>query len=563
MASGIPVPCGPCKQGEVNTKADIWCYNCDEGLCSTCSSHHKRIKSSRDHKTIDIQTYTSYIPPTSLIKTKCDAHSLQFNVYCPSHLMPCCDECISTSHSQCTGITSLASVVEKTKIEKSKESVEKDINSITYFLDKLINNKSGNLKRGEQQYESIKQSVSKIRNEINAHLDHLEEQLFKETDTIWNLEKSKLTSLIHEIEDKQKILKEMKDDLKTVTENTSKLQCFLGLHQFEQQVSQYQRYIEDLEDSKRASEVEMKIKQNGELEKILKELQLIKSFGEVTVVNTEISLKRQTSVSREAQIELQEQSNIENMTMNIETTIQTNFIRPISEIICLMDGRVIVLEQGDKVNLLTSDGKFEKQLPIHGKAFSVSQIDQNTIAITYPFEKAIKIFNMKKETVTKVITLDKQCLGLSSSNNSLVVGLSKDEIRIIDLEGNTLKSIKVESKSFLNYLVYCNNRIVYSDFNKTVYCYDESGKQIWQHKHDLSGPRGLFVDTYGNIIVADFGFGSVKVISKDGQDSKVLVRKEDLGYKTWGICFNKHKESYGFICDDNGKSITRFNLSYD
>ncbi|XP_071153893.1 uncharacterized protein MAL8P1.12-like [Mytilus edulis] len=566
MASGIPVPCGPCKQGKVNTTADIWCYNCDEGLCSTCSSHHKRIKSSRDHKTIDIQTYTSYIPPSSLIKTECDAHSLQFNVYCPSHLMPCCDECISTSHSQCTGITSLASVVEKTKIEKSKESVEKDINSITYFLDKLINNKSGNLKRGEQQYESIKQSVSKIRNEINTHLDHLEEQLFKETDTVWNLEKSKLTSLIHEIEDKQKILKEMKDDLKTVTENTSKLQCFLGLHQFEQQISQCQRYIDNLEDSKRANEVDIKIKQNGELEKILKELQLIKSFGEVMVVNTEISLKRQTSVNREAQIELQEQSNIENMTMNIETIIPINISpinisKTITDMICLLDGRFIVVERVGKVNLLTSDGKFEKQLPISGEAWSVSQINLDNIAVTSATN--IEIFNMKKETVTKDIILNKSCFDLSFNNNSLAVGLGKDEIRIIDLEGNTLKSIQVESKSYLFHIVYCKDVVIYSDNgDKTVYCVNESGKKIWQHKHDLSGPRGLCVDTYGNIIVADFGSGSVKVISKDGQDSKVLVRKEDLGYKPWCICFNKQKESYGFICDIHGKSITRFNLSY-
>ncbi|CAG2239334.1 unnamed protein product [Mytilus edulis] len=476
--------------------------------------------------------------------------------------MPCCDECISTSHSKCTGIKSLASVVEKTKIEKSKESVEKDINSITHFLDKLVNNKSGNLKRGEQQYETIKQSVSKIRNEINKHLDHLEEKLCKEADTVWSQEKFKLTSLITEIEDKQKILKEMKDDLKTVTENTSKLQCFLGLHQFEQQISQCQRYIEDLEDSKRASEVDIKIKQNGELEKILKELQLIKSFGEVMVVNTEISLKRQTSVSREAQIELQEQSNIENMTMNIETTIPINISKLISDMICLMDGRVIVVEQRGKVNLLTSDGKFEKQLPISGKAWSVSQINLDNIAVTSA--NNIKIFNMKKETVTKVIKLNEACFGLSFSNNSMAVGLSKDEIRIIDLEGNKLKTIQVQSKSYLFYLVYCSGKVIYSDRDdKTVYCYDESGKQIWQHKHDLSGPRGLCVDTYGNIIVADFRSGSVKVISKDGQDSKVLVREEDLGYSPWCICFNKHKESYGFICDDNGKSITRFNLSYD
>ncbi|XP_063420867.1 uncharacterized protein LOC134706088 [Mytilus trossulus] len=506
MASSKSVTCGPCKQDKVNTQADIWCNNCDEGLCSTCSSHHKRTESSRDHSTIDIQTYT-------MIKTECDAHSQKFNLYCPNHLMPCCNEC----HSKCTGIKSLGSVVEKTKTEKWQESVEKGIISITNFLDEMVNNKSENIRRGEKQSESIKKSVSQIRNEINKYLDNLEEKLCKEVHTVWGQEKSKLTRLITEIEEKTIKLRKMQDDLKKVTERTSKLQSFLGVHQIEQKVHQCQRYVEEIEDSERASEVSIKIKQNGELGKILKELQVIKSFGEVMVVKTEISLKRQTCVSKEAQIELQEKSKIENMTMNIETRIPINVSKHISDIICLMDERVILVEQRGKAYLLTSDGKLEKQLPISGEAWSVSQINLDNIAVTCD-----------------------------------------------DLEGNTLKSIQVENKSPLFHIVYCKDRVIYSDYDgKTVYCVNESGEQIWQHKHDLSGPHGLCVDTYGNIIVADVGSGSVKVISKDGQDSKVLVRKDDLGYTPWHICFNKHKESYGFICDACGNSITRFSLSYD
>ncbi|CAC5371268.1 unnamed protein product [Mytilus coruscus] len=155
MASSKPIPCGPCQEGKVNTKADIWCYNCDEGLCSTCSSHHKRSRGTRNHKTIDIKSYKPSIPA---IKTECDKHGKQLNLYCPSHLMPCCDECISTSHSKCTGIKSLAGVVEKTKIEKSTQSIEKQIDSITHFLDKLIENKSINISRGEQEIKSIQKS---------------------------------------------------------------------------------------------------------------------------------------------------------------------------------------------------------------------------------------------------------------------------------------------------------------------------------------------------------------------------------------------------------------------
>ncbi|VDI78773.1 Hypothetical predicted protein [Mytilus galloprovincialis] len=517
MASSKPIPCGPCIEGKVNTKADIWCYNCDEGLCSTCSGHHKRSKLSRDHKIIDIKNYK---PSVQAIRTECDKHGQQLNLYCPSHLMPCCDQCISKSHSKCTGINSLASVVEKTKIEKSKESVEKEINSILQLLGKIENNKSQNIKRGEQEYESIKEFIVKIRNEIDKHLTHLEKKICGEADTIMNKEKSKATDLITEIEEKQKNLKKMQDQLHSVIPHASKLQSFLGVHQIEQKVHQCQRYIDDLDKDDRAKEFTIKMKENNEVEKIIKKLG---SLGELTVVKTDMDLKKETSVRREAQVESQEQSNINNMTINIEKKIKINMER-ISDMICLMDGRLIIVEWGAKVNLLTPDGKLLKKLPIPGKAFSVTQINQNTIAITYHCEKAIKIFNMENETVTKVITLDKYCYGLSSSDDSLVVGLIDDVIRIIDLEGNTLKSIQVKCESYLNYLVYCNDRVIYSDCNgNAVYCVDQSGKQIWEYKQDLSWPMGLCTDTYGNIIVADQDSDRIIVISKDGKESKVLL----------------------------------------
>ncbi|XP_052070132.1 uncharacterized protein LOC127708956 isoform X4 [Mytilus californianus] len=556
MASNKSILCGPCHKGEINTKAGIWCFNCDEGLCSTCLSHHKRSKGTCDHKTIDIKSYN---PSIQAIKTECDKHSQQLNLYCPSHLMPCCDECISTSHSKCTGIKSLVSVVEKTKIEKSKESIETDINSILNLLVTLINNKSKNIEKGENQCLSIKKSIKGIRQEINKHLDHLEKKLSQEIDTIWNQEKSKATDFISEIEGKKEHLKEMKRNLQTVTSNTIKLQSFIGVHQIEQKVHQCQRYVEDLDQS--TKEVDIKMKQNDEIEKILNKLGTLKSLGEVIVIKTEVAMNRETSVKRKAQVESKEQSNINNMTMNIETKIEINIKKRISDMICLMDGRVIVVEWGGKVNLHTSDGKLQKQLPIPGNAWSVTQINQNTIAMTYPNEGAIKIFNMENEAVTKVITLNKGCWGLSFYNNSLAVGLNNDEIRIIDLEGNTLKSIQVESRSNLEYLVYRNDRVICSNYKgKAVYCVDGSGKQIWQYTQDLSRPWGLCTDTYGNIIVADCVSDRIIVISKDGQNSKVLVSKEDGLDRPMCICF-KHNESSGFICDNNGTYLAKFNLS--
>ncbi|XP_063411313.1 uncharacterized protein LOC134694242 [Mytilus trossulus] len=499
-------------------------------------------------------------------KTECDAHGQQLRSYCPSHLMPCCDECIPQSHSKCTGISSLASVVEKTNIEKSKDSVGNEINFILNFLNKLAHNKSENLQRGEKQYQNIKASISEIKTEINKHLDNLEKKLCKEADTIWGLEKSKLTDFMKEIEEQKKRLKEAQDDLRTVHSHTSKLQSFLELHQIEQHVHQCQRYVDEQNETVR--EVDIKLKQNDEIQ-ILSKVQSLTSLGEVKVGETEITLRKEISFGREGQVELQYQPNINNMTMTIETTIQINLkdVISISDMICLLDGRIIVVELRGNVSILTSDGKLQKQLTFDDGARNVTQIKQNAIAITYPREKAIKMFNIENETITKVITLDKKCWGLSSSNNALVVGLHRNEIRFIDMEGNTqLASIEVQNETLLYNLVCCNDVVIFSDYKgKAVSCINKSGEQIWQYQQDFLGPRGLCTDTYGNIIVADMVSDRIIVISKDGQESKVLISKEDGLTFPQIICFS---ESSVFICyrsvtnDELANYVTKFNLSY-
>ncbi|CAG2184493.1 unnamed protein product [Mytilus edulis] len=127
--------------------------------------------------------------------------------------------------------------------------------------------------------------------------------------------KSKATDLIAEIEGKQKNLKKMQDQLHTVIPHASKLKSFLGVHQIEQQVHQCQRYIDDLDKDDRAKEFTIKMEKNNETEKIIKKLG---SLGELTVVKSDMDLNTETGVRREAQVESQEQSNINNMTINIE-----------------------------------------------------------------------------------------------------------------------------------------------------------------------------------------------------------------------------------------------------
>ena len=71
-------------------------------------------------------------------------------------------------------------MVKKTKKENSKEPFDKDIHSTLDILNEMVNNKSENIKRGEQQCESIKGRIAELREKINKHLDYLEEKLCQE-----------------------------------------------------------------------------------------------------------------------------------------------------------------------------------------------------------------------------------------------------------------------------------------------------------------------------------------------------------------------------------------------
>lgn len=91
----------------------------------------------------------------------------------------------------------------------------------------------------------------------------------------------------------------------------------------------------------RANDVDIKMKQNNEIEKILSKIKSLKSLGEIIVDKSEINLKIEINKHKEAQVE----SNINNMTMNISTKIPIKMKKLITDMICLVEGRVIAVEQ--------------------------------------------------------------------------------------------------------------------------------------------------------------------------------------------------------------------------
>jgi hypothetical protein len=76
--SGSPSFCGICDIRHISKPSEMWCPDCEEGICTECKEYHSLAKPCRNHTTIPIEEYQK-IPSFVLeIKEHCDEHHEKF-----------------------------------------------------------------------------------------------------------------------------------------------------------------------------------------------------------------------------------------------------------------------------------------------------------------------------------------------------------------------------------------------------------------------------------------------------------------------------------------------------
>ncbi|VDI48363.1 Hypothetical predicted protein [Mytilus galloprovincialis] len=131
-----------------------------------------------DHTLISVDQYR-YIRhvPVNLV---CDQHDKNFDLYCKTHDEPICRDCFSLQHKQCSDV--VMSFDEATKNAKQSTAFAVVVDSIDVALvnmEYFINNRYEAVQNIELEEHSIRKEISKIRFNVNKHLDELEKTLFR------------------------------------------------------------------------------------------------------------------------------------------------------------------------------------------------------------------------------------------------------------------------------------------------------------------------------------------------------------------------------------------------
>ncbi|CAC5381431.1 unnamed protein product [Mytilus coruscus] len=188
MAISADEFCTLCEQNHISRTADIWCYECQEYLCSDCRIPHSVSRLSKRHTSVYFDEYRKIPSYIRSIKHVSMEHDEQFDSFCPTHNVTCCRKCILIDHKTCPDILlieeTLKTVHETTRLSK----IEQSVRDFTGCIQKEKNGRVEKKQKILKQEQAVKEDISKVRRMINDHIDNIEKASLSELSEVVHTE---------------------------------------------------------------------------------------------------------------------------------------------------------------------------------------------------------------------------------------------------------------------------------------------------------------------------------------------------------------------------------------
>ncbi|CAC5374778.1 unnamed protein product [Mytilus coruscus] len=181
MASTI-LMCDPCSRHNKSSNGIKYCTDCEDSLCTECTSMHCAVQRISRHHLVDV----SGIAGNAFnIKKNCIEHEdLSYEFYCSDHNCLVCQICIDNNHRNCGKIQTIDIPAKGCRSSLMLEDVTKDIASLLKSTKELVEESQKNKTRVGQIKAKVLKEIAKFRHDINDHIDQLERKLSSEVDII-------------------------------------------------------------------------------------------------------------------------------------------------------------------------------------------------------------------------------------------------------------------------------------------------------------------------------------------------------------------------------------------
>ncbi len=534
--SSSPSFCGMCDIRHISKPSEVWCPQCEEGICTECLEHHSLVKLSRNHTTIPIAEYQKLPSYVLEINELCNEHQEKFNLYCKEHDFPCCRICMLENHKDCKEVTVLEHIIKNVKTSNMFNEIEQLIDELIETIGKIRQNRETNTSAVKEQKILVENEIQELRTKIDKHLDKLQESLMKELTEAEKQVTKETRELLVSLDEKQTKLTEYQTNIVNIKKYASDLQTYLAVKQIEKDAETQDRFLQSLVNSDSLNQTKLSYKIDSGMKTIATSIQM---FGEVVVESKPCELTFVRKKEKQAQILLADLSptiSFDNIQLKLKQKIKTKgkIIRGCS---FLPGGRMVLsCYDNDIVSFINKEGvnlfKIDKDETGSSTYDTVYIRDNNSVAVSSGWgnNRCITIIDIESQKVVTTISMDTLIIGMAVRGTAIYYCAREKGLKMLNLSDKSVSDIIKSVMSDVYYLATSGDKLYYSNYNTgTVTCCDLHGATQWEFKDKciLQCPRGITVDNDGNVYVVGCYSNNVVVISPDGKRHRQLLSSKD------------------------------------
>ncbi|XP_053390614.1 transcription intermediary factor 1-alpha-like [Mercenaria mercenaria] len=404
------------KELGTTVRADGFCVECMEYLCSTCLRYHK--KYVPDHTLQD-----SANMPQDFCFEKCQIHKDELTkFYCKSCDQIACPKCKTEHHKECT-VDHIPTLIGSTDIKKDVEqinlSIDQNLEQLATSRDNLNSKLAEVYSNRANASASIKKKIQEEQRLLDEQLEQADEKLNNDSEKLKQTDKLKLQAQLSNVNKTGAHLTDLKKNFQSTIRTGQKSKAFLAVKTAKYEVAKLKTDADEASEDTEINQYKFQPCAGPPRP------DAILSFGSLIE-----KCKRKRKISKENSI-------------LISDTTKSKITG-----LCKLSNNFLVAADNNNSSIKLIDTKNHtllSTLQLEDKPFGVTKAEDNELAATLPDVGRIQFLSITQnaELVTGLqLAVKKNCHGIMYKKPNFIVSFStwRGEVEIMDKNGTILKN---------------------------------------------------------------------------------------------------------------------------
>ncbi|VDI41952.1 Hypothetical predicted protein [Mytilus galloprovincialis] len=488
----------------------------------------------------------------------CRIHREQvYLFYCTDHDVPCCSECKRVSHKPTCNMEVMDPYTNEKDIGIKMADILKRMNKTNTLLDELYKEFYKSRKHLLKQKDKFEKDLQQFRKQIDAYIDEAENKIREHFHDLYNQETEVLKQREVGVMSKKNSLHEWVNNVEEMARKELSLQSYVYMSKINNSFSVIEKHASKIE--RKFENVTLTFTISNDFQEFLKGLKL--AYTQVKRTATAHDPEPSTAFPKTAKTNhVQEKDRSLQKVGEFRISNDTDF-QSSSDIKLLHNGDIVVTNLNNrKLVVYDQNGLGKLEMELSHNPLCLATMPDDLVAMTLANERKVVILDLKTRMVHRQIKLEDECHGIAQTGHRLILNgkvkglfvLNSDfevENMIPDITGKLILCGRSDG-TIIGGTLHCNN----------IYCIDIRGVKLFEiSPPGLEYLNGISVSNDGDIYITGFLSNTLHRIDSDGENSCVVLNKDDGINLPRSICSCYSTKSI-MVVNNDGRLIVTYNL---